>query len=260
MKIQTLKKWLFTQNPSKLIVLVLLINTACSNKHHNSNDSDEVVKAQIELLSESMENERKNIIVQLGEYYHLNEEFKAIESLNEKASYLFANKNNENISESFESYIALCDSLYQRYSDYSLQRKSILKISKWNDFVELDVLINQQIVQSAIVSDIQKSFFRFHTIKPIILPRNSEINLGEEYSAEFYIAGIDTSFNYTVSINGEQLPYKSKDNTCTESYLPIYKVTPTKKGLHKVEANMRLYDYQVQKYYNLPVEFEFEVK
>lgn len=205
-----------------------------------------------------MENERKNIIVQLGDYYHLNEEFKAIESLNEKASYLFANKNNENISESFESYIALCDSLYQRYSDYSLQRKSILKISKWNDFVELDVLINQQIVQSAIASDIQKSYYKFHTVKPIVLPRKSEINLGEEYYAEIYITGIDTSFNYTVSINGEQLPYKSMN--WPEMYLPIYRVTPTKKGLHKVEANMRLYHYQVQKYYNLPVEFEFEVK
>lgn len=51
MKIQTLKKCSFTQqNLSKLIVFVLLINTACSNKHHNSNDSDETVKAQIELL------------------------------------------------------------------------------------------------------------------------------------------------------------------------------------------------------------------
>jgi len=259
MKIQTLKTSLFIQNLSKLILLVLIFNASCSETYHNSQDKDDTIKTQIKLLSKFIENEQKNITNQLGDFYQHNEEYKVIKALDETVNHIFDIKDENNINEEYMKYITMCDSLYQNYGNNTLQRESILRINEWNDFVELEVLINQQIVQSTIISYIQKSFYKFHTVKPVVLPRKNEIKLGEEYYAEIYLAGIDTNFNYTISINGEQLPFKSNDNT-PESYLPIFKITPTKKGLHKIEANMKLYHYSIQKYYNLPIEFEFEVK
>jgi len=251
---------LYTLNKNNLIS-ILLVSTLLINCNRNTqnNKTSLTIENQITYLNKAIDIEKKNIIMILGNNFKKNKYFNMIENLNTKANTIInkhkdGNKPNKQDLNLFYSY---CDSIYYMYNKESLFESNNIYIENDNLLV-LKILLNQYVVQTTIITQIYKSHFLFHQIKPIVVSANNQIKLGEVFSAEIYLAAIDTNYKYVVTVRGDTLTYKS--NNYSDAYIPIFIDKPNKKGTYNINATMSIFHAKHEDTFDYPFIIEYEVK
>jgi len=217
------------------------------------------IKNQIVYLNKVIEIEKKNIAMVLGENFKKNKNFITIEELDYKANALICKlrEGNKLNKQDLNLYFLYSDSIYFMYNNHSIFESNNAFIEDDNMLL-LKILLKQYIVQTTIISQIYKSHFLFHQIKPIVVPANNPIELGEVFTAEIYLAAIDTSYRYTVMVEDDTLSYKS--HYSSDAFVPIYIHKPDKKGTYNINATMSIFHAKYKKQFEYPFVIEYEVK
>ena len=85
-----------------------------------------------------------------------------------------------------------------------------------------DSRLKLKILESYIIKDLcdryRNEYYMFQWVKPIVVPRKTNLNVGDEYIADIYMAGIDKNNKFKVNIDN----YECKTDTLNP-FVPIFK-------------------------------------
>lgn len=126
----------------------------------------------------------------------------------------------KSINDSLSKFIEIL-----KYSGVSIDKSAFT--NQQNDLLKYKVAVYTNIGISCLLKRYKFGFFIFKFGKPLVVPREQIINLGEDFYADFYFACANSN-SAEIVISNDTI------KNVEGSYIPVYKCTPTERGQHRV--------------------------
>jgi len=152
-----------------------------------------------------------------------------------------------------QNYFEFIDSLRLYHSannDIKFQEK---QIQIENGLLLHSVLLSHYIMQKEIIESFYLNHFMFNMIQPIVVPEKNPISINEKFVARIYLTCNDTNNLFVVKHKSELLNLENER-------VPVFVDVPNKIGRKKIELNLIFKDITSPKEFEMPINFEYEVK
>jgi hypothetical protein len=176
-----------------------------------------------------------------------------LEKLKYSSNNLIANVENNNINkQEIEAYLHFTDSIINLCLDKKSKFENLpidRPISNDIDQVKTNIKMHECLAVSSAVNMLFYNWFDIDNVHAIAVPSSNDIKLGEQYSARIYFAAGNSLKPYIALIGKDTIKDYINDGT---SQVPIYRVTPTKKGKDTINGLLivdnfgKKYEYSFQ--------------
>lgn len=226
---------LITKRNIYFIFILLLL--ACTNKNNTKGEIisiDSMIKSKYTYYLKMYDPENFNVF------------WKNINTLNDMVNKLLLQSNVTDYDiEKFLEQIEYTDK-------YNMENISILKETKNDKLIfNNNLLLFQYSLYSYYESEIYSSIYYIDMLKPLVIPNENKIKMGETYNCNIYLAAANSHIKPLAVINGDTL-------FCDSNYLLHYQITPLKRGTYKAIGEIRIPKFYSTTYYPFEINFIVE--
>lgn len=219
--------------------------TNCQNPKNNTDKEDVFFKKIVDTDLQAFK-KYDSIHYSSSEYYT-----KAI-SLCNSADKLIKSIGHDKLSEDSLNIYTQHLNEYSRSNEFYLDYNELKNIGKPELIFKIRTY--QTLVTNKLLTLYKDNFFPMEKVMPLIVPRKTELKMGEKFIADIYLAGNNITNKYIVTINGDTIKYDK------DSDLPVFEEIPTSKGRKTINATIHVYHAGLDQLFHWKIKTEYSVK